>query len=66
MTGLHDLDARAQAEALRDGGLSARELAAHYISRIDALDDGVGAFVVWGWRVSRDGVGGVCAVRGVR
>jgi amidase len=45
VTGLHDLDARAQAEALRDGGLSARELAAHYISRIDALDDGVGAFV---------------------
>ncbi|WP_159500328.1 amidase [Microbacterium sp. 18062] len=45
MAQLHDLEAHAQAAALRKGDLDPRELAAHYLARIAALDGGIGAFV---------------------
>jgi amidase len=44
-SGLHDLSARTMATALRDGDLDPRELTAHYLGRIAAIDGDVGAFV---------------------
>ncbi len=45
MPELHDLTALEQAAAIRRGELDPAALAAHYLGRIAALDDQVGAFV---------------------
>lgn len=45
MTSLHDLTAAEQLGALRSRRVSARELTAHYLERIDRLDGGLGSFV---------------------
>ncbi|WP_300267033.1 amidase [Microbacterium sp.] len=45
MTALHDLTAAEQRRALRAREVSARELTAHYLDRIDRLADPLGAFV---------------------
>ncbi|MGY2075601.1 amidase [Blastococcus sp. SYSU DS0828] len=45
MTQLHDLTALEQAAAVRSGEVSPTELVAHALSRIDAHDAGLGAFV---------------------
>src|SRR5688500_11215743 len=45
MADLHDLTAREQAAAIRDGEASPTELVEHYLERIDRLSDTVGAFV---------------------
>lgn len=45
MTQLHDLTALDQQAALRAGEISPVELASHYLTRIERLDDGLGAFV---------------------
>jgi len=45
MADLHELTAVAQREALERGELSSVELVTHYLARIDALGDTVGAFV---------------------
>lgn len=42
---LHDLTALEQAEAIRTGTVSPVELTEHYLSRIDLLNDSVGAFL---------------------
>ncbi|GAA4706433.1 amidase [Phytohabitans rumicis] len=41
----HDLTALEQADAIRRGELSSAELVAHYLARVEALSDAVGAFV---------------------
>jgi amidase len=45
MAQLHDLTATEQAEAVRTGAVSPVELTAHYLDRIEKLDDQLGAFV---------------------
>lgn len=45
MSKLHELTGLAQRDALRSGELSASELAAYYLSRIESLNPGLGAFV---------------------
>ena len=45
MTGLHDLDAHAQAAALRAGEVSSVELVRHHLDRIDAHAGDLGAFI---------------------
>lgn len=45
-TVLHDLTAVEQCEALRERSVSAVELTAHYLDRIDRLGERLGAFVV--------------------
>jgi len=45
VTELHDLTALEQAAALRSGEVGAVELVAHYLARIEAYADEVGAFV---------------------
>lgn len=45
MSELHDLTALEQAAAVRGGELSPVELVGHYLARIEALSDTVGAFV---------------------
>jgi amidase len=42
---LHDLTALEQAAAIRRGDLDPADLTAHYLARIEALDDRIGAFV---------------------
>jgi amidase len=42
---LHDLTALEQAAAIRRGDLDPADLTAHYLARITAFDDSVGAFV---------------------
>lgn len=44
-TELHDLTALEQADAVRRGDVSSSELTAHYLARVERLDDQVGAFV---------------------
>jgi amidase len=44
-TELHELSALEQATAIRRGEVSSAELVDHYLSRIDRLDERVGAFV---------------------
>ena len=51
---LHDLSAVEQARAIRSGGISARELADHYLARIERLNDVVGAFVTLTPDLARD------------
>ncbi len=46
MTQLHDLTALEQGAAVRSGEVSAAELAEHYLDRIEAANDAVGAFTV--------------------
>jgi amidase len=43
---LHDLTALEQAQAIREGEVSSRELALHYLERSHALNPSVGAFTV--------------------
>ena len=45
MTDLHALSALDQAAAIRAGDVSPVELVSHYLSRIDQLNDSLGAFV---------------------
>ncbi len=45
MSQLHDLTALQQAAAIRRGEVSALELVEHYLTRISALSDRIGAFV---------------------
>ena len=45
MTQLHELDATAQAEALRAGEVSSVELVRHHLDRIDAHGEALGAFI---------------------
>ncbi|MFI9052815.1 amidase [Streptomyces sp. NPDC053427] len=45
MAELHDLTALEQAEGIRSGELSPVELTEHYLTRIDRLDDTLGAFL---------------------
>lgn len=45
MTQLHDLTALEQAAAVRSGEVSPTELVTHCLRRIEALDDGLGAFL---------------------
>lgn len=45
MSELHQLTALAQRDALARGDLSARELTAHYLGRIDDLNPGLGSFI---------------------
>jgi amidase len=45
MTALHDLTALEQRDAIRGGELTAKELAEHYLDRIERLDSRLGAFV---------------------
>jgi amidase len=45
MAELHDLTALAQAAAVRAGELSSTELVAHYLDRIEAQSEALGAFV---------------------
>ena len=42
---LHDLTMLEQAAAIRDRSLSPVELVEHYLGRIDAINESVGAFV---------------------
>ena len=51
---LHDLSAVEQARAIRSGEISARELADHYLDRIERLNDLVGAFVTITPDLARD------------
>src|SRR2546430_917187 len=45
MGDLHDLTALEQGAAIRSGDVSPVELTEHYLSRIDALSDRLGAFI---------------------
>jgi amidase len=45
MTQLHDLSVAEQAQKIRDGEVSPRELVEHYLSRIDRLNALVGAYI---------------------
>lgn len=45
MTELHDLDATAQAQLLRDGEVTSVELVRHHLDRIDAHAEALGAFI---------------------
>ncbi|MEW1780229.1 amidase [Streptomyces sp. NPDC086777] len=45
MSELHDLTALEQASAIREGSLSPVQLTEHYLSRIEQLNDTLGAFV---------------------
>ncbi|MEV0369656.1 amidase [Streptomyces sp. NPDC050636] len=45
MAELHDLTALEQAEGIRSGELSPVELTEHYLTRMDRLDDTLGAFI---------------------
>jgi amidase len=45
MSDLHDLSLLEQAAAVRNGSVSPVELVEHYLTRIDSLNDTVGAFV---------------------
>ena len=45
MSDLHELSAAEQLRAMRAGEVSSRDLTAHYLDRIDGLDDTLGAFV---------------------
>ena len=45
MSALHDLTALEQATAIREGEITSVELTQHYLSRIDALNDAVGAYI---------------------
>jgi amidase len=45
MSDVHDLSALEQAAAVRAGELSPAEIVAHYLDRIDRLNDGLGAFI---------------------
>ena len=45
MSDLHDLSALEQAAAIGSGELSPVDLVAHYLGRIDALNDSLGAFI---------------------
>ncbi len=45
MSDIHELTALRQGEAIRAGDLSPTEIASHYLDRIRALDETIGAFV---------------------
>ncbi|MGW7488998.1 amidase [Streptomyces sp. NPDC054786] len=54
MAELHDLTALEQAAAIRTGTVSPVELADHYLSRIDRLNDTIGAFLTVTPELARD------------
>ena len=54
VTHIHDLSAREQAAAIRDRELSPVDITEHYLTRIDRLDDQVGAFITVTAEIARD------------
>jgi amidase len=54
VTHIHDLSAREQAAAIRNGELSPIELTEHYLDRIDRLNEQVGAYITVTPEIARE------------